>query len=92
MSYIFVMAGDVATPSQQGRPSKGRPLEATKNVRLREARKAAGLSQSQLAARVGVTRQTICSIESGDYNPTLRLCVGICRALGKTLDDLFWEG
>lgn len=66
-------------------------MEGTRNMRLKEARKAAGLSQSQLAACVGVTRQTICSIESGDYNPTLRLCTNICRMLGKTLNDLFWE-
>lgn len=62
-----------------------------KNNRLKEARKAKGLSQSQLAAIVGVTRQTICFIEAGSYNPTLNLCLGICRALGKTLDELFWE-
>ncbi len=64
----------------------------TKNVRLRQARREAGLSQAQLAAAVGVTRQTICFIESGSYNPTLNLCVQICRTLGKTLDELFWEG
>lgn len=63
-----------------------------KNARLREARRAAGLSQAQLAAAVGVTRQTICLIESGGYNPTLNLCVHICKTLGKTLDELFWEG
>ena len=66
-------------------------MEGTRSTRLKEARKAAGLSQSQLAACVGVTRQTICGIESGDYNPTLRLCTNICRTLGKTLNDLFWE-
>ena len=49
------------------------------------------MSQADLAAAVGVTRQTISMIESGNYNPTLRLCLGICRALGKTLDQLFWE-
>ena len=49
------------------------------------------LSQEDLANLVGVTRQTIGLIEAGNYNPTLRLCVAICRALGKTLDDLFWE-
>ncbi len=48
------------------------------------------MTQGELAERVGVTRQTICAIEKGDYNPTIRLCVGICRALGKTLRDLFW--
>ena len=62
-----------------------------KNMRLRMARREAGLSQAQLAETVGVTRQTICLIESGSYNPTLNLCVHICKTLGKTLDELFWE-
>ena len=50
------------------------------------------LKQQDLAKSVGVTRQTIGLIEAGDYNPTLNLCIGICKALGKTLDELFWEG
>ena len=62
-----------------------------KNEAMRQARVAAGLSQQQLADRLGVSRQTINAIEKGDYNPTIRLCVGICRALGLTLNDLFWE-
>lgn len=62
-----------------------------KNLRLKAARAALDLSQQQLADAVGVTRQTINSIERGDYNPTIRLCLAICRALGKTLDELFWE-
>ena len=49
------------------------------------------ISQQQLADAVGVSRQTINSIEKGDYNPTIRLCLSICRVLGKTLDELFWE-
>ena len=49
------------------------------------------MSQSELAERVGVTRQTIGMVEAGDYNPTLKLCVDICRELGCTLNDLFWE-
>ena len=49
------------------------------------------LSQQALADRVGVSRQTIVAIEKGDYNPTINLCRQICRALGKTLDELFWE-
>ena len=77
--------------TEDHRPTQGAYMEGTKNTRLKEARKSAGLSQSQLAVHVGVTRQTICSIESGDYNPTLRLCTNICRTLGKTLNDLFWE-
>ncbi len=62
-----------------------------KNLRLRAARAARGLSQQALADLVGASRQTINAIEQGDYNPTIRLCIAICRALGKTLDDLFWE-
>ena len=62
-----------------------------KNLRLKAARAALDLSQQQLADDVGVSRQTINAIEKGDYNPTIRLCVSICRVLGKTLDDLFWE-
>ena len=49
------------------------------------------LSQEALAEKVGVSRQTINAIEKGDYNPTIKLCVAICKALNKTLDDLFWE-
>jgi putative transcriptional regulator len=62
-----------------------------RNERMRAARKEAGLSQAELAKAVGVTRQTICSIEAGNYNPTLNLCKLICRKLGKTLDELFWD-
>lgn len=60
-------------------------------ARVREARKALGLSQQELARRAGVSRQTIIAIEKGNYNPTINLCVAICKILGKTLDDLFWE-
>ena len=49
----------------------------SKNLRLKAAR--------------GVSRQTINAIEKGEYNPTIRLCLTICHALGKTLDELFWE-
>lgn len=62
-----------------------------KNLRMKSARAAMDLSQEELARAVGVSRQTINAIEKGDYNPTIRLCVSICRALGKTLDELFWE-
>ena len=62
-----------------------------KNLRLKSARAATDLSQQQLADLVSVSRQTINAIEKGDYNPTIRLCISICRALGKTLDELFWE-
>jgi len=62
-----------------------------KNKRMKIARMEVDMKQDDLAKAVGVTRQTIGLIESGDYNPTLNLCVAICRALGKTLNDLFWE-
>lgn len=62
-----------------------------KNLRMKAARAVAGLSQADLAQAVGVTRQTIGLIEAGGYNPTLNLCVAICKALRVTLNDLFWE-
>jgi len=62
-----------------------------KNLRLKSARAALDISQQELANQVGVSRQTINAIEMGDYNPTIKLCLSICRALGKTLDELFWE-
>ncbi len=62
-----------------------------KNLKLKTARTAMDMSQQQLADAVGVTRQTIGMIEAGKYNPTLNLCISICKVLGKTLDDIFWE-
>ena len=55
------------------------------------ARAAFDLSQQELADKVGVSRQTINAIEKGDYNPTINLCIKICKVLDKTLNDLFWE-
>ena len=62
-----------------------------KNLRLKAARAARDMSQDQLAKAVGVSRQTINAIEKGDYNPTIKLCLAICKTLNKTLDELFWE-
>ena len=62
-----------------------------KNFAMKDARTKAGLSQQALADALGVSRQTINAIEKGDYNPTIRLCIGICRVLDRTLNDLFWE-
>ena len=62
-----------------------------KNLKLKSARAALDLSQEDLAKRVGVSRQTINASEKGDYNPTIKLCREICKVLGKTLDELFWE-
>ena len=63
----------------------------SKNLKLKAARAEKDMTQDFLAAKVGVTRQTINAIEKGDYNPTIRLCRAICRTLDKSLDDLFWE-
>ena len=68
-----------------------KPVSQQKNLRMKAARVACGMSQSDLAEAVGVTRQTIGLIEAGGYNPTLNLCRSICKALGVTLNDLFWE-
>ena len=62
-----------------------------KNLRLKAARAGRDLSQQDLADLVGVSRQTISAIEKGDYNPTINLCIAICKVLDKTLDELFWE-
>ncbi len=64
---------------------------AMKNKKLKLARVEKDMSQEDLANIVGVTRQTIGLIETGNYNPTLKLCIAICNALDKTLNDLFWE-
>ena len=62
-----------------------------KKLKMKSARVVLDLSQQDLAERVGVSRQTISAIEKGDYNPTINLCRAICKVLGKTLDELFWE-
>lgn len=63
----------------------------SKNLRLKSFRAAKDISQKELADAVGVTRQTINAIEKGDYNPSINLCISICKVLGKTLNDIFWE-
>lgn len=62
-----------------------------KNLKMKAARAALDMSQQDLADEVSVSRQTINQIEKGDYNPTIKLCREICKVLGKTLDELFWE-
>jgi putative transcriptional regulator len=62
-----------------------------KNKKMKIARVEKDMNQEELAKAVGVTRQTIGMIESGNYNPTLKLCLAICKALDKTLDQLFWD-
>lgn len=62
-----------------------------KNLKMKAARALLNISQADLAIKVGVTRQTINQIESGEYNPSINLCIAICKVLDKTLDQLFWE-
>lgn len=62
-----------------------------KNLKMKIARMKLDISQEQLAASVKATRQTIGMIETGKFNPSLKLCIAICKALGVTLNDLFWE-
>jgi putative transcriptional regulator len=58
--------------------------------KVKLARIQVSLTQQQLAEKIGVTRQTISLIEKGKYNPTLKLCLDICYAVNKTLDEVFW--
>ena len=62
-----------------------------KNLRLKSARAAKDLSQDDLAKLCGVSRQTISALDKVDYHPTINLCIAICKALDRTLDELFWE-
>ena len=57
---------------------------------LKSARKSAHLSQSQLAALVGVSRNTISSIETGEFNPTAKLALLLCIVLDQKFEDLFF--
>lgn len=63
----------------------------SKNLAMKAARASKDMTQKELAEAVDVSRQTINMIEKGEYNPTIKLCRAICRALDKTLDDLFRE-
>lgn len=63
-----------------------------KNHKLKSLRALRGMTQKDLADEVGVSRQTIYAIEKGEYNPTLDLCIKICKVFNVTLDELFWEG
>ena len=62
-----------------------------RNLKLKAARAARDMTQKDLAEAIGISRQTVNAIEQGEYNPSIKLCRAICRALGKTLDELFWE-
>jgi len=69
----------------------GREVMLMKNKKMKIARIEHDLSQEQLAELVGVTRQTIGMIEAGNFNPSINLCIAICKALNKTLNELFWR-
>ena len=62
-----------------------------KNERMKARRKELGMTQTDLAKAVHVTRQTIGLMETGEFNPSIDLCSRICKALGVTLNDIFWE-
>ena len=62
-----------------------------RNLKMKFRRIELNLSQSELAEKAGVTRQTIGLIEAGEFNPSIKLCIAICKALDTTLNDLFWE-
>lgn len=62
-----------------------------RNLKLKFKRIERNMSQTELAQKAGVTRQTIGLIESGEFNPSLKLCLAICKALDVTLNDIFWE-
>ena len=61
-----------------------------RNLKMKFRRIELDMSKTELAQKAGVTRQTIGLIESGDFNPSIKLCIAICRVLGRTLDELFW--
>ncbi len=62
-----------------------------RNIKIKVARAQLDMTQKDLAEAAGISRQTMNAIEQGEYNPTIKLCRTICKVLGKTLDDLFWE-
>ena len=62
-----------------------------RNLKMKFRRIELEMSQTELANKAGVTRQTIGLIEAGEFNPSINLCIAICKALGVTLNDLFWE-
>lgn len=65
--------------------------QMARNIAIKVARAEKDMTQKALAEAVGISRQTMNAIEQGEYNPTIKLCRSICRVLGKSLDDLFWE-
>ncbi|MCR2792338.1 helix-turn-helix transcriptional regulator [Microbacterium sp. zg.Y625] len=64
-----------------------KPTKVTNDIRT--LREATGLTQAELARRIGVTRQTLIAIEQGKYSPTLELAFQIARVFERSLDDVF---
>jgi len=62
-----------------------------RNIKIKVARAELDITQKELAEKVEISRQTMNAIEQGNYNPTIKLCLGICKVLGKSLDELFGE-
>ena len=89
MQYILYISGPAALLRMQRK--QGGMGDEMQNLKMKAKRIELGMSQTELAKKAGVTRQTIGLIEGGEFNPSIRLCRRICRALGVTLDDIFWE-
>src|SRR4051812_31541531 len=85
MSYIF----DISDRFCDNFFNRRYPM--TKNLRMKAAGAAKDMSQKDVAEAIGITRQTMNAIENGEYNPSLKLCIAVCKVLDKTLDELFWE-
>lgn len=64
--------------------------ETRLGARLKEVRTEAGLTQAELAERVGVSRKTVNTVENGVFIPSTVLALGLARALGVKVEDLFW--
>lgn len=64
--------------------------EVRLGIRLKEVRTAAGLTQAELAERVGVSRKTVNTVENGVFIPSTTLALGLARALAVKVEDLFW--
>ena len=83
-NLIFQLTLYIIKPEEKGGPYM-------RNLKMKFRRIELNMSQTELAKKAGVTRQTIGLIEAGEFNPSIKLCIAICKALGVTLDDIFWE-
>lgn len=79
------------TIDQTTKPYTKQRGNSLRNLKMKFRRIELNMSQTELAKKAGVTRQTIGLIEAGEFNPSIKLCLSICWALGSTLDELFWE-